>query len=54
VELVIERAIQIDPGSGTVQLARGGNLDWDYLVIATGARLVPERIPGLVEGAHEF
>jgi sulfide:quinone oxidoreductase len=54
VELVIERAIRIHPEAGTVQLARGGSLDWDYLVIATGARLVPERVPGLVEGTHEF
>ncbi|MGZ8571542.1 MAG: FAD-dependent oxidoreductase, partial [Actinomycetota bacterium] len=54
VELAVEPAIRIHPEAGTVQLARGGSLDWDYLVIATGARLVPERIPGLVEGTHEF
>jgi sulfide:quinone oxidoreductase len=54
VELVVERAIRIHPEAGTVQLARGGSLDWDYIVIATGARLVPEQVPGLVEGAHEF
>jgi sulfide:quinone oxidoreductase len=54
VELVIGRAIRIHPEAGTVQLSRGGSLDWDYLVIATGARLVPERVPGLVEGTHEF
>jgi len=54
VELVVERAIRIHPEAGTLQLARGGSLDWDYLVIATGARLVPEQVPGLVEGAHDF
>ena len=54
VELVVDRAIRIHPEAGTVQLARGGSLDWDYLVIATGARLVPEQVPGLVEGSHEF
>ena len=32
----------------------GGSLEWDYLVIATGARLVPEQVPGLVEGSHVF
>jgi sulfide:quinone oxidoreductase len=37
-----------------VQLERGGSLDWDYLVIATGARLVPSAIPGLEQGAHGF
>jgi sulfide:quinone oxidoreductase len=54
VDLAVERAIRIHPEAGTVQLERGGTLDWDYLVLATGARLVPEAVPGLVEGAHEF
>src|ERR1041384_3675972 len=54
VNLVVERAIRIHPEAGTVQLARGGSLDWDYLVLATGARLVPEEIPGLIEGSSDF
>jgi sulfide:quinone oxidoreductase len=54
VELAVERAIRVHPDAGTVQLERGGSLDWDYLVIATGARLVPDAVPGLVQGAHEF
>jgi sulfide:quinone oxidoreductase len=54
VDLAIEEAIRIHPEAGTVQLARGGSLGWDYLVIATGARLVPDTIPGLTEGSFEF
>ncbi|MGZ5212149.1 MAG: NAD(P)/FAD-dependent oxidoreductase [Actinomycetota bacterium] len=54
VELVVEPALRIHPDTGTVQLERGGSLDWDYLVVATGARLVPAQVPGMVEGAHEF
>jgi sulfide:quinone oxidoreductase len=54
VDLVIEKAIRVHPDAGTVQLERGGSLDWDYLVLATGARLVHDQIPGLVEGSHEF
>jgi sulfide:quinone oxidoreductase len=54
VDLAIEEAIRIHPDAGSVQLARGGSLDWDYLVIATGARLVPDQIPGLTEGSFEF
>jgi sulfide:quinone oxidoreductase len=54
VDLAIERAVQIHPDAGSVELERGGSLDWDYLVIATGARLVPEEIPGLAEGAFGF
>jgi sulfide:quinone oxidoreductase len=54
VDLAIEKAVRIHPDAGTVQLERGGSLEWDYLVIATGARLVPDQIPGLSEGAFEF
>jgi len=54
VELVVEEAIRIHADAGTVQLKRGGSLQWDYLVIATGARLVHEQVPGLVEGSHGF
>jgi sulfide:quinone oxidoreductase len=54
VELVVEPAVRIHPDARTVQLERGGSLDWDYLVVATGARLVPAQVPGMVEGAHEF
>lgn len=54
VDLAIEEAVRIHPDAGTVQLARGGNLAWDYLVIATGARLVYDEIPGLAEGSHGF
>jgi sulfide:quinone oxidoreductase len=54
VDLVIEKAIRIHPEAGTVQLERGGSLEWDYLIAATGARLVPDQIPGLMEGSYEF
>lgn len=54
VELAVERAVRIHPDAQTVQLERGGSLDWDYLVVATGSRLVHDAIPGLVEGAHGF
>lgn len=54
VGLIVEPAVRIDPEAGTVQLARGEPLGWDYLVIATGARLVPEQIPGLAEGGFDF
>ena len=54
VDLIVEHAIRVHPDAGTVQLARGGSLEWDYLVMATGARLVPDQIPGMVQGAQEF
>ena len=54
IELALERAIRIHPDAGTVQLERGGSLEWDYLVIATGARLVYDTVPGLAADAFEF
>jgi sulfide:quinone oxidoreductase len=54
VELVVDEAIRIHPEAGSIQLARGRSLDWDYLVMATGAKLVHEQVPGLVEGSHGF
>jgi len=54
VDLVVDRAIRIHPDAGTVQLERGDSLEWDELVIATGARYVPEQVPGLAEGSHDF
>jgi sulfide:quinone oxidoreductase len=54
VELVVDAATGIDADAGTVQLAHGSRLPYDYLVLATGARLVPDEIPGLVEGSYEF
>jgi len=32
----------------------GKRYDYDYLVIATGSRIVPEQVPGLKEGADTF
>jgi sulfide:quinone oxidoreductase len=54
VELAVEEAVRIDADAQKVELRRGGNLAYDYLVIATGARLVHDAMPGLVEGAHGF
>ncbi len=54
VELVVESAERIDPAAGEVHLGHGGRLPYDYLVVSTGSRVVPEQVPGMVEGAHEF
>jgi len=54
VDLVVESATRIDPDAGVVELERGGTLDFDYAVLSTGARLVPEQVPGLVDGSSEF
>lgn len=54
IDLAIEEAVRVHPEARTVQLARGGSLPYDYLIMATGARLVHEKIPGLLEGSYGF
>src|SRR5206468_11193558 len=54
VDLAVERASRVDASTGTVFLEHGGNLPFDYLVLATGSRLVKSAIPGLLEGSYDF
>jgi sulfide:quinone oxidoreductase len=54
VELVVDRVASVDADGGSVTLERGGSLAFDHLVVATGARLVPEQIPGLIETGYDF
>lgn len=54
VDLVVQAASRIDPEARTVELDRGETLGYDYLVLATGARLIRDQVPGLIEGSHDF
>lgn len=53
VRLVVGEAQRIDPGRHEVLLADGRVLPYDRLVVALGARLVPQELPGM-EAAHHF
>lgn len=52
VKLVMSKIEAVDPEKNTVRLANGETLDYDYLVIATGADIYPDQTPGLAE--HEW
>jgi sulfide:quinone oxidoreductase len=54
VSLAVEAATLVDLSKGQVELEHGGSLPFDHLAIATGARLVRDAIPGLVEGSYDF
>jgi sulfide:quinone oxidoreductase len=54
VDLVVGDAARIDRDGRAVEMADGTTHPYDYLVIATGARLAPETVPGYSEGAHHF
>jgi sulfide:quinone oxidoreductase len=53
VEVVQGIVVSIDPSKHVVQ-TDGKHFDFDYLIIALGAELAPETIPGLEESAHTF
>ncbi|MFW5956653.1 MAG: NAD(P)/FAD-dependent oxidoreductase [Halorhabdus sp.] len=54
VDLVIDRVTALDTDAKTVSLDSGEQMDYDQLVLATGANLDPEEVPGLKEGGHQF
>jgi len=54
VELVVGAVTQVDEVARTVGLTDGRILPYDHLVIATGARLVPEALEHFDAEAHHF
>lgn len=54
VRLIQGEAVKIDPEGRKVHLADGRTLEYDRLVVALGARLVPGEVPGYLEAAHHF
>lgn len=54
VKLKIAAVTGLDVEGRAVALEGGENLGYDYLVIATGARLAPEEVPGLAQSGHHF
>jgi sulfide:quinone oxidoreductase len=54
VDLVVGEAQRIHRETHQVTLADGTSYPYDDLVIATGAHLAPEAIPGYAEAAHHF
>jgi sulfide:quinone oxidoreductase len=53
IEFVHDEVMEIDLERRLVR-TRGGALDFDYLIVALGARTVPESIPGFDEMAHDL
>jgi sulfide:quinone oxidoreductase len=54
VKLVVGDVAEIDEGSSAVRLDSGEWLGYDYLVLATGSRIVPEEIESFASQAHHF
>ena len=54
VDLVVDLVQKVDVDASRVELASGEMLHYDQLVIATGARIVPEAIEDFEQEAHHF
>ena len=54
VGLVIGEVVTVDEPSQAVLLTDGKRLGYDYLVLATGSRIVPEEIEHFGQEAHHF
>jgi len=53
IEVIEGEALAISPAERKVETS-AGPLNYDYLIIALGAELAPEMIPGLAEASHSF
>jgi sulfide:quinone oxidoreductase len=54
VDLLVDRAVRVDTSTRAVVMASGATLPYDYLVLATGSRIVPEDIEHFETEAHHF
>lgn len=50
----VDPAANIDVDKKEVTTESGKTYNYDYLVLATGSRIMPQNIPGMTEGAHWF
>jgi sulfide:quinone oxidoreductase len=53
VEFIVSEIDAIEPDQNRVRLSGGGELEYDFLVIATGSRIVPEETEGLTEAGWQ-
>ncbi len=49
VRLLIDEVVAVDPGGRTLKTAGGETLGYDFLVVASGCRIVPDEVDGLDE-----
>jgi len=54
VRLAVGDVRRIDRDAHQIEMADGMHFPYDMLVIATGAQLAPQAVPGYAEGAHHF
>src|SRR4030042_329216 len=50
VEFIVSEVDRIKPDSNEVVFQDGSTLSYDYLIVATGAEIVPAETPGMLDG----
>ena len=53
VKLVISEIDVVDPEKREVRLSDGSSLPYDFLIVATGTRIVPSETEGLMDGGWQ-
>jgi sulfide:quinone oxidoreductase len=54
IEVIHDDVVRIDTAASAVEAKVHGQIEYDYLIVALGSELVPERIPGFVEHGHNL
>lgn len=54
IEVIYDDVVKIDTAASAVEAKGHGLLRYDYLIVALGAELVPERIPGFVDHGYNL
>ncbi|MFX0113001.1 MAG: NAD(P)/FAD-dependent oxidoreductase [Candidatus Hodarchaeota archaeon] len=54
VTIVIDPVVKVDPETQIVHTKSGKKFSYDYLLIASGAQYVYDRVPGYKEAAHHY
>jgi sulfide:quinone oxidoreductase len=49
IDFVVDNVIKINTEQRRLETERGDNYDYDYLVISTGCRIVPEEVEGMMD-----
>lgn len=54
IEVLNDEVVRIDTAASIVEAKDHGRIEYDYLIVALGAELVPDRVPGFVENGYNL
>jgi sulfide:quinone oxidoreductase len=54
IEVLNDEVVRIDTAASIVEAKDHGRIEYDYLIVALGAELVPDRVPGFVDNGYNL